>query len=207
MSTKIGNPNFIKVGGHYYHLDLIFPTKGYHSKTEWNLDDEFVEHDFFAEHGMYAVSPLYALTGEPECPLIGAHAQNCCVWTEDPLDILIALEEADGCDNVHLCDAEFFTTEDLHEVDGDVLPDEVVLRLEEECLHSLDCERMHNRLHRKVTYGPDGEQVVKYSAVESHGVHGRKPPRPERITIRRADVIFGQFDSDVTLLVAKLRKT
>ena len=42
----------------------------------------------------------------------------------------------------------------------------------------------HPHLHHKTAYGPSGERILKYVPVESHGVHGRKPRRPEHKTIR-----------------------
>lgn len=69
-------------------------------------------------------------------------------------------------------------------------------------------DRSH--FHHKVTYGPHGERIERYSIIESHGVHGRKPRHAKRVTIRgarvRADIVQGPRGPECVGLVAEPRQ-
>lgn len=111
----------------------------------------------------------------------------------------IASQEMDN----NFSNVVFMDREDLFEDDG----------VPEVCLLPESCRREkcdHKHLHSKVVYGPDGERLTKYSLVESHGVHGRKPSRPKRVTVRgatvRADIMYGPYGPRYVGLIAEVRK-
>lgn len=164
MSAKKGNPFFVKVGGRFYHRDVIFPSKPVSAPGD-DIDEEFVERDFLAEHGSYMQSPLEAKTGEPECFALDAYVQEDCLWDErmdrylddvdligDPLEVMITAEEAErDAYPDFLAEDHFFEASDENS-DDDVIPIAQCscerLPMFDRNLHDWEINKYHRRIHR-----------------------------------------------------------
>lgn len=193
--------------GRIHKMHLLFPAVAVHADADECADDgdERLEPDYVpsAEDVLIAISD-----GDED--FLGAHGLLYLLDPDSDVDDV----HPDGAQDVH-CDDEnrfdnvvFLGRDDPLEDDGAAFDLSSGFDLEC-CRHPEKCET-HKHLHSKVVYGLGGERITKCTLVESHGVHGRKPSRPKRVTVRgatvRADIMYGPYGPRYVGLIAEVRK-
>ncbi|OGZ18519.1 MAG: hypothetical protein A2494_01815 [Candidatus Lloydbacteria bacterium RIFOXYC12_FULL_46_25] len=191
--------------GRIHKMHLLFPAVAVHSDADEYADDR--DEKFEPDYVPSAEDVLIAISDGDE-DFLSAHGLLYMLDADsDADDIHPVCDDGAHCDDENRFDNVVFLGRDDPLDEGP--EDSCGALFDEPCCHLDKCET-HKRLHSKVVYGPEGERITKYALVESHGVHGRKPNRPKRVTVRgatvRADIMYGPYGPRYVGFIAEVRK-